>query len=200
MRLFFFLIVSTLNLLKCGNTASSDHDLVQPEEMLVNDFTVNDIIKSGDSTRPENLFTIEDAAKILGEPAQLTESSSSLKKNVATYSCAFFAKSPDEKKGKTGAVYFMFEKYDDTASAAKEYASIKKSNENHDGVKTLQHLGDEAYFHSDGQNFYFILVRKAEKMFRMKVNKITSKISVDSFNKVAKKIADALNIVWARDK
>ena len=196
MRLFFFLIISTLILLKCGNTASPDHGQLQPEETLVIDSTVKDIVRPGDSIiRPENLFTVADAAKILGEAAQLTDSSSMLKEGVATYKCAFFAKSTDEKTGKNGAVYFMLEQYDNTASAAREYASIKKSNENHEGVKPLQHLGDEAYFHSDGKNFYFILVRKAEKMFRMKVNKITSKTSVDSFNKVAKKITDALLIV-----
>ena len=56
----------------------------------------------------------------------------------------------------------------------------------------IHDLGDEAYFHSDGENFYFILVRKGLKMIRMKVNKITSNTSVAEFNRVARKITEAL--------
>ncbi len=195
MSLSCFIILSTLILLRCGNTASPDHSQLRPEQALVKDSSAKDLAILADSIRPENLFTLADAAKILGEPAQLTDSSTVVNENVATYKCAFFAKSPDEKTGKTGAVYFMFEQYNYIASAAKEYASIKKSNENHQGVRVLQNLGDEAYFHSDEKNFYFILVRKAGKMFRIKVNKITSKTSVDSFNETAKKITGALHIV-----
>ena len=53
-------------------------------------------------------------------------------------------------------------------------------------------MGDEAYFHSDGQNFYFIIVRKGEKMFRIKVNKITSTTSLKEFNMIAKNITASL--------
>jgi hypothetical protein len=53
-------------------------------------------------------------------------------------------------------------------------------------------LGSEAYYHTDGTAFYFFLVRKEEKMFRMKLNKVTSHSSETEFKGVAKKIADSM--------
>lgn len=98
-----------------------------------------------------------------------------------------------KKTGKTGAVYYLFEQYEDVSSAHEQYSFIKTANEDHEGVKVLHNIGDEAYFHSDYQNFYFIIVRKGEKMFNMKVNKITSRTSLNEFNLVARNLADALS-------
>ncbi|MGV8093724.1 MAG: hypothetical protein AB2L24_17840, partial [Mangrovibacterium sp.] len=72
------------------------------------------------------------------------------------------------------------------------YASIKTANEGHEGIKILDDIGDEAYFHSDGENFYFILVRKGEKVLRMKVSKITGKTSLNQFNLIARNITASL--------
>ena len=138
-----------------------------------------------------DLFNLEDAEKILGERAHLTDSVRKNKNNVWTYNCAYTANLPDSKSGKTGTVYFMIEDYSEIESAKKTYASIMESNKKN-GITMLDDLGDEAYFHTDKQNFYFILVRKGERMFRMKVNKITSTTSLDEFNKVARKITAAL--------
>lgn len=139
-----------------------------------------------------NLFTRADAEKILGEPAHLTDSSFSAKKDTTEYKSAYTANARDQKTGQTGVIYFMIEQYAFVSSAERSYSAIKTANEKHEGIKILQGLGDEAYFHTDGKNFYFILVRKADKMFRMKVNKITSNTSVNWFNAVAKKITAAL--------
>jgi hypothetical protein len=56
-------------------------------------------------------------------------------------------------------------------------------------------MGDEAYFHSDGQNFYFIIVRIGKRLFRIKVNKVTSHTSLNEFKRVSKK-----NCRWALNK
>ena len=53
-------------------------------------------------------------------------------------------------------------------------------------------LGDEAYYHSDGENFYFFLVRKKEKMLRLKVNKVTSHSSEAEFKAVTRLIVDTI--------
>jgi len=39
---------------------------------------------------------------------------------------------------------------------------------------------------------HFIIARRGEKMFRIKVNKITSKTSLKEFNMIAKNPADSL--------
>ena len=137
-------------------------------------------------------FSKSDAEKILGENAYLSDSSSTIKKDTLEIKRAYTANSPDQKTGKTGVIYFMIEEYDQDSSAKNAYNLIKVANESHEGVKTVHDMGDEAYFHSDGKNFYFILARKGKIMFRMKVNKITSHTSLNEFNLVSKKISDAL--------
>jgi hypothetical protein len=135
----------------------------------------------------DNLFTLTDAENILGEKAQITDRSMSPGEGVAVYKSTYTANNIDKKTGKTGNIYFMIEHFAQDSTAKSIYAGIKQANENH-GIKVLDDLGDEAYFHSDNQNFYFILVRKGTKMFRMKVNKITGNTSLDQFNSVAKNI------------
>jgi len=138
------------------------------------------------------LFTHQQAVRILGEPAHMKDSSSQNSGGISRQSCSFFAITMDSISGKTGAIYFMIEEYNDIARAKDTYESIRKSNEGHEGIKTLNGLGDEAYFHSDNSNFYFILVRKREKVIRMKVNKITSHTSLDAFHSVAREITTAM--------
>jgi hypothetical protein len=145
-----------------------------------------------DSVFPNNLFTVADAEKILGEPANLTENKTTVKKDTIENRITYTAKANDQKSGKTGVIYYIIEKYSSVSSAHNSYEFIRKMNENHEGVKILSNVADEAYFHSDGENFYFILSRKGDKMFRIKVNKITSNTSLDAFNQISKKIADSL--------
>ena len=76
--------------------------------------------------------------------------------------------------------------------AKKAYADLKKSNAGHEGLLVISGLGDEAYFHTDQQNFSFILVRKGNKMMRMKVNPLTSHYTFTEFNRVAREIANRL--------
>jgi hypothetical protein len=128
----------------------------------------------------------------LGEESHRSDSSSAIKKDTLEIKSAYTANSIDQETGKTGVIYFMIEQYDQVSSAATAYNNIKTANENHEGIKILKDVGDEAYFHSDGRNFYFILVRKGAIMFRIKVNKITSHTSLEEFNRVSKEIAAGL--------
>ncbi len=137
-------------------------------------------------------FSKSDAELILGEKAYLSDSSSTTKKDTLEIKRAYTANSEDSKTSKTGVIYFMIEEYSKESSAKEAYRFFKTANEKHEGVRTVNNMGDEAYFHSDGTNFYFILVRKGKIMFRMKVNKITSHTSLSGFNQVSKKMADAL--------
>jgi hypothetical protein len=141
---------------------------------------------------PATLLTLVDAERILGEQAAMTDSSSTTKDGLLKYGCTYTGKVKDQKSGKLGAIYFLYAHYPEISAAQKKYVSIKKANENSEGVKVLEHFGDEAYFHSDGENFYFIMARKGDKVFIIKLNKITSKTSLDEFNNIAKKVCDSL--------
>ena len=194
MKKIFCLIAGTLALLGCERSATlaSNNNQQYQERSKTGTVTAVKINQPHHSIHPRNLFTLSDAEKILGQQAHLTDSASTIEGDVSTYKCSYTANYKDPKTGKTGVIYIMFEEYAQVSSAKKVYSSIKTANENHEGVKELHDMGDEAYFHSDGQNFYFILVRKGEKMFRMKVNKTTSTTALDKFNLIAKNITAAL--------
>jgi hypothetical protein len=139
-----------------------------------------------------NYLTKVEAEEILRQDAQLTDSASTKENNIATFKSTFTADSKDPNTGKLGAIYFMIEHYKEVASAKETYSSFKESNQNNPGFKVLNDLGDEAWFHSDGKNFYLIIVRKGDRMFRLKVNKVTSKTSLEALHETARSIANKL--------
>ena len=137
-------------------------------------------------------LTLSDAEKIMGEPAMLECNTFLQRGSTLEYKCTYTALAEDDRTGKTGKLYFMSEVFagDDLAKTA--YAEIYESNRRHEGVEIVTGLGDEAYYHSDGTNFYFFLVRKGSKMFRLKLNKVTSHSSVADFKEVARLIVDRI--------
>ena len=172
----------------------------QPSTISVKDKeeqSLRDTVKAPDANRPLtsidpiNLFTLPDAEKILGEPAHLTDSGtttkgvaskydvndsvSAIKKEASTYRCAYEANAKDKKTGKTGIVYFLFEQYPQVSSATIVYSYYKRANENKPDFKELHGVGDEAWF---GTSPLFVYVRKGDKIFVLKVNKMTSMTSL----------------------
>ena len=135
---------------------------------------------------------LSDAEKIMGESAVLTCNTFVQRDVTLEYKCDYTALSQDDRTGKTGKLYFMSEVYATEDAAKTAYTEIYEANRRHDGVEIVPGLGDEAYYHSDGTNFYFFLVRKDKKMFRLKLNKITSHSSVTDFKEVARLITDRM--------
>lgn len=185
MNTALFLISIATFALACGNSNSrkGDSDPAHssqklPEEQIQNRLPV--------------LLNLKDAELILGEPAFLADSNAIRLEGGNQYTFTYTAIEQEPQTGKKGNIYYMLEHFDQVSTAQEAYSSIKIANQNHDGIETLQDLGDEGYFHSDGQNFCFILVRKENAMFRMKVNKLTGKTSLAEFNHIAERIAGAL--------
>jgi len=202
MKKSIYFITMTLTLLGCNQSATSSDEQKQ-EPSTTDTIAKSEVSHLPSSIHPSNLFTLSDAEKLLGEPAHLNDSASKIKgedpeyidsmsivkRDASGYSCSYIANSKDKKTGKTGIVYFVFEQYSQVSSAKRVYSFYKRANENAIGFKELHDMGDEAWF---GSNPLFVYVRKGDKLFVMKVNKMTSKTSLDEFNLVAKKIVDAL--------
>jgi len=189
MKAILYLVASTIFFAGCEQV-NGDHDTVKTAEKATVAGIASDYLK--DSLFHKVYFSKPDAELILGEPAYLSDSSSSLHTGISEIKLTYTANAKDQSTGKKGAIYFMIEEYDELIAAKNAYRGIKVANENHDGFNLLQDVGDEAYFHSDGENFLFILARKQNRMFRIKVNKITSHTSLEEFNRVSKKIAELL--------
>lgn len=179
----FFLIILTLGLVvSCKHSSKLGTEV--SEDVIDTDTTIIEV----QNKALNELFTLEDAVKILGEPAFLADSSTSVLKAVVRFQSAYKANVEDPETRKTGAIYLLFEDYSTDEAANEKYDFTKTANQDH-GIKTLENLGDEAYFHSDNTNFYFIMIRKGTKVATMKVNKITTNTFLDEFNAVAERIA-----------
>ena len=150
------------------------------------------IIQTDTVAIASKLLTLADAEKIMGEQAKLTCNTFIKKGDTIEYKCDYTALLQDAKTTKIGKLYFMSETYSGVAAAANAYAAIYQANSRHEGVEVVSGLGNEAYYHTDQTGFYFFLVRKKEKMFRLKLNKVTSHSSVTEFKKVARRVVDRL--------
>ena len=137
----------------------------------------------------DTLFTIMSAERILGQSAFMHERRSVKSGTNRLYQSGYTAFQKDN--GVNGSVYYLLEQYNDELSAHQYYIDTRNANAKN-GIKVLTYVGSEAYFQSDNGHFYFIMIRKGNKVFNMKVNKITSHTSLAEFNKVAREIAEAL--------
>jgi hypothetical protein len=120
-----------------------------------------------------------DVEKILGSPAQQTESQTFNNKGVIQHKCTWKATKEDLNSN----LYYIGEQYDNAEAAHKVFTDIVTSNTG--SGQSRPDIGDEAWLHSDGTNFIIIIVRKGDKMIRMKVNKLTKETSIDEMKRIA---------------
>ncbi len=135
-------------------------------------------------------LSLEEAESILGEPVLLKERKSDSLNEIYTSKSTFTAKEIDAKTQKYGNLYYIFERFKNEEEARKIIQSFIKSNQNYAGFELLTAYGDEAFFHTDKQNFCLLIVRKGNKMIRLKVNKVTSKTSFEALRKIGKDLIE----------
>ena len=184
-------ITVILFLISC-NSHNEKSNLNEKQFPKTDSVQIGKSVESKPTINPQNLLSVGDARLILGEPCSVIDVSNSNEGKALNYSCSYEALAKNKKNGKKGSLYFLLEEYNDSTSAKERYTFIKTSNEKNPGVKTLSGYGDEAYFHSDLENFYFIMARKGKNVFNMKVNKITNTTSLEQFKMVAKRIAASI--------
>ena len=174
-------IVAMISLfLSCDKTSASKDD------------TEPCTIQADSTAIASKLLNLSFGERIMGEPAKLTCNTFIEKGDTLEYKCDYTALSQDQVTSKTGKLYFMYEVYGSVAAAKNAYTSIYLANSGHEGVVVVSGLGDEAYYHSDGRNFYFFLVRKNKGMIRLKLNKVTSHSSEAEFKEVTRLIVDKI--------
>jgi len=130
-----------------------------------------------------------DAEKILGQPSALTERSTEEKDGIVKHRCTYTATAPDVNTNETGNLFYLFELYEDQGSAQKSYADLILSNQGMPGQKSINGIGEEAFFHSDQKNFHLMMVRRGNKIIRLKVNKVTSMTSLEGLQEVVRDLA-----------
>src|SRR5262249_7167488 len=100
------------------------------------------------------------------------------------YKSSFSSHLPDSLTGKTGKLYYMYERYKDSSSAHSVYSGFKSSNAVHNHLKNLP-FADEGYYQESPP---FILARKGKELWRFKVNKSTSHTDITSLFDISRKI------------
>jgi hypothetical protein len=138
---------------------------------------------------PYTCLIQSDAERILGQPAQPTERSSVQEGSIVKHKCIYRATSPDPKTGRPSNLYYILELYSDAASAHKAYTGMLTANTRMPAQSTIDNMGDEAWLHSDGENFHLLMFRKGNKMVRIKINKVTPATSLDELQNVFQKIS-----------
>ena len=128
-------------------------------------------------------LTLQEAERILGETCALKESGNEAKNGGHRYSSTHVG----TFNGKNN-LYFVFESYENEKVAIKTFETFKSSNQTFEGFEILKDLGDEAFSHTDKENFGLIIARKGNDMIRLKVNKLNSKTSMVEMKKVAAEI------------
>jgi len=130
-----------------------------------------------------------DAGKILGQSSKLVEKLIEKNENAIKYKCTYTISS---KTIRSSNLYYVFEDHKDIMSAKRAYKEIVLNNESMSGLKVINDIGDEAFLHTDGENFNLIISRKGDKILRLKVNKITNKTSSKEMELVSRKIASSI--------
>lgn len=109
-----------------------------------------------------------DAERILGQAAQLTEDKKETSDNRIKRSLSYTALDKEEGTHRPINLHYTLTKYPDSVLARRAYNDILKSNTNLPGQSSLTGIGDEAWYHSDSENFSVIIVRKSDMLMLMK--------------------------------
>ncbi|HEY5747397.1 MAG TPA: hypothetical protein VIU12_15065 [Chryseolinea sp.] len=132
-----------------------------------------------------------DAERILGLPAKETDHLSKEKDGVSRFECTFTA-TENAGAGGISHLYYVYEQYKSAALAHEVYQEILSANNPMPGQKQLDSLGDEAWLHTDNENFELLIFRKNNHMVRVKVNKLTDKTSLPELMNVMRRMAATL--------
>jgi hypothetical protein len=142
--------------------------------------------------RPSLVLATRDAARILGNESRLEKTTAYQDDGTKVYQSAFRDDWRDPMTGKTGILYYMYEEYT-SAKAAKTYLTeTLKANriDPRDGIPTQG--GGELHYLTGGEVVRMAMVRKDNRLIRLKVNQLTSRYRLDEFKQVVGELAKQL--------
>jgi hypothetical protein len=180
--ILYFLLPISATLFACN----------QPANKIIIQQNLNLTNQEKETAKSDSCLAQNDAEKILGQTAKLTESSSENKNGVTKFRCTYTANIIDLKTNKKSNLYYLLEKYKNVTSSQKAYSDIFVQNENMPGLKKISKIGDQAFLHTDNENFLMIISMKNNKILRLKVNKLTSKTSLNELLNISRTITASL--------
>ena len=144
--------------------------------------------------KPCKFLIYAEAEKILGQPVRLIETISKIEGDVSKSDCVYSGISKDKISGKDINLYFSIEQkaQNPTVAEARQVfeSAYRKINEPDLSVQVLSEIGDESFLISNPPYFHFMMVRKGEIIFRIKLNKAAENTSLEELKAFAKKFAE----------
>lgn len=141
---------------------------------------------------PGDTLTLSAVENIIGMPAKYLETVKETRPQVLRETTSYIALEKDSRSLQAVNLYYLKENYDNAALAHKTFADIITSNGGLNGQSVLTDLGDEAWMHSDKQNFSLLMVRKKNKLIRIKINKLPPTYSSKELVAASRQIIAAL--------
>lgn len=132
-------------------------------------------------------ISVPDAEKILGQRVRLTKNAKESTGAITKMRMTFTGITDT-----TGHLYTLSAKYAGAAEARKAYAAIMAGNAGMPGEEKLTGLGNEAFFHTDKQHFDLLIFRKNDQLVTLKVNRISSRVSLIELRRLANKLEQVL--------
>jgi hypothetical protein len=131
-------------------------------------------------------ITLKEVENLFNQPCLLKDSVKKYSGNILRFTFTYLSKSTDEAT--KSKLFFVFEQYKDNSMVESIYAGLKKENEANGKVKVQEYLGEEAIIAYDSNSFPFLIIRKENKLYKIKVYNVLNEEQVNSLTAIASKI------------
>ncbi len=142
--------------------------------------------------KPRLALDVVEAERILGNKSSLEKVTSYLDDGTRAFQSSFRDDRLDPATGKTGILGYMYEEYQ-SAEAARSYLySTLKANRLSPEDAIRMEGGAELHYFTGGDVIRMVMILKANRLIRLKVNPVTSRYSLVELRKVAAELATQL--------
>jgi hypothetical protein len=141
---------------------------------------------------PGLLLDRASAQRVLGNPCHLEKATAYLDGQTKTYQCAFRDDAFDPLTGKAGILYYMYEEHESAAGARSFLDSTLRANRLDPGDGIRVDSGAQLHYFAATDVVRMVMIRKENRLVRLKVNPVTSHYSFAEFRNVAAELAGKL--------
>jgi hypothetical protein len=139
--------------------------------------------------KPRFVLDVGEAVRILGNESRLEKFTAYLDGETRAYQSSFRDDRPDPATGKTGILGYMYEEYQSAEAARSFLDSTLKANRLSPEHAIRMQGGAELHYFTGGDVIRMVMIRKENRLIRLKVNPVTSRYNLVGFRMVATELA-----------
>lgn len=130
----------------------------------------------------------EDAELILEQSSYLKDSIWKIEGGIWKFKCTYLTSKKDTSTKQAGRLFFGFENYKQLAEAKRFFELMKNENEKSNTIINSEKIADDSFLSKDALNNPFLIIRKNNKVFKLKVYQISSATSLSQLFSLAHKL------------